>query len=93
MTFWKPGTIAPGSDIEVTQLDRESEKEANIIVYNKNEHLSINVQRARLPISQNRMHQIYVYICKDRILITITNVLTLTLTLESRCRNPNFVFG
>jgi hypothetical protein len=53
MTFWKPGTIAPGSDIEATQLDRETEKEANFIVYNKHENLSINAQRARLPIFQN----------------------------------------
>jgi ATP-dependent RNA helicase DDX35 len=59
MSFWKPGTIAPGSDIEATQLDRETEKEANVVVYNKHENLSINAQRARLPIFQNKIHILY----------------------------------
>lgn len=52
MTFWKPGTIAPGSDI-----DRESvieRGEAEIIPYNSISGLSLQQQRICLPIYKNR---------------------------------------
>ncbi|TPX58828.1 hypothetical protein SpCBS45565_g07893 [Spizellomyces sp. 'palustris'] len=57
MAFWKPGTVAPGSNI-----DRETEREADesvVAQYNANEGLAINQQRLRLPIYKNRNHILY----------------------------------
>lgn len=59
MAFWKPGTIAPGSQqpaIKESQLDRENEKEVEVMVYNPFGSLSIQQQRVRLPIYQYSNH-------------------------------------
>lgn len=58
MAFWKPGTIAPGSNVPVpstksSAIDRENEKETNMAVYNPNAGLSFQQQRMRLPIFEN----------------------------------------
>ncbi len=64
MTFWKPGTVAPGSDelipIKSSTFDRETEKEISsgsdiILSQFSTQKLSIQQQRVRLPIYQNSM--------------------------------------
>lgn len=62
MTFWKPGTIAPGSNelaVKSSTLDRENEIENQVSVYNPNAKLTLQQQRIRLPIYQYRNHIIY----------------------------------
>ncbi|KAJ3165388.1 ATPdependent RNA helicase [Geranomyces variabilis] len=57
MAFWKPGTVAPGSNV-----DRETEHEADQAVvaqYNSNEALPLAQQRLKLPIYKNRNHILY----------------------------------
>ncbi|KZT20242.1 P-loop containing nucleoside triphosphate hydrolase protein [Neolentinus lepideus HHB14362 ss-1] len=50
LTFWKPGTVGPGSN-----LDRASETEENIVSYAPSSSLlSIQAQRERLPIFKHR---------------------------------------
>ena len=58
MAFWKPGTVAPGSNVPVptkgqSTQDRENEAEGNYVVFNPNSGLSLQQQRIRLPIFQN----------------------------------------
>lgn len=65
MAFWKPGTAAPGID-----LDRDSEEDrgqgALPYIYNKYGNLSLQQQRANLPIfrfsKSHRYHFIVFYI-------------------------------
>jgi len=57
MAFWKPGTVAPGVDVEREEKNRE--KEESVIVYNANKELSLYEQRLRLPIYKNREHILY----------------------------------
>ncbi|KAF8964126.1 hypothetical protein BDZ97DRAFT_946985 [Flammula alnicola] len=55
LTFWKPGTAGPGSN-----LDRASEKEENIIPYApQDSYLSIQGQQERLPIFKHREKLLY----------------------------------
>ncbi|CAG8737937.1 5613_t:CDS:10 [Cetraspora pellucida] len=57
MAFWKPGTIAPG-----TNLDRETEKETNealVTFVDRGTSLSIQQQRKRLPIYKSRDQILY----------------------------------
>ncbi|OCF55267.1 ATP-dependent RNA helicase DDX35 [Kwoniella mangroviensis CBS 10435] len=52
LQFWKPGTAAPGSS-----LDRDTETEGSLlpsISSSRNEHLSLEAQRKRLPIYKHR---------------------------------------
>lgn len=49
MAFWKPGTSGPGVLIE-----RETEREAEVPVFNADERLTLSQQRVRLPIYQSR---------------------------------------
>lgn len=50
LTFWKPGTTGPGSN-----LDRSSETEENIVPYAPADSFSsIRTQRERLPIFKHR---------------------------------------
>jgi ATP-dependent RNA helicase DDX35 len=50
LTFWKPGTAGPGSN-----LDRSSETEENIVPYALADSFSsIRSQRERLPIFKHR---------------------------------------
>lgn len=56
MAFWRPGTIAPGSNVPVpksSQLDREQEKDEDVAVYNPNSNVAIQKQRMMLPIYQH----------------------------------------
>lgn len=57
MAFWKPGTVAPGSDVPVptksSAIDREVEKDPTFAVFNPLQNLSLQQQRLRLPIFQN----------------------------------------
>jgi ATP-dependent RNA helicase DDX35 len=48
MAFWKPGTIAPGSDIDrETAVERD---ELDFISFNPLAGLSLQQQRVRLPV-------------------------------------------
>ncbi|WVW83262.1 hypothetical protein I302_105281 [Kwoniella bestiolae CBS 10118] len=51
LQFWKPGTAAPGSS-----LDRDNESEGSLLpsISSRNEHLSLEAQRKRLPIYKHR---------------------------------------
>ena len=50
LTFWKPGTVGPGST-----FDRASELEETIVPYApSNSYLSIQSQQERLPIFKHR---------------------------------------
>lgn len=54
LTFWKPGTAGPGSN-----LDRATEKEENVIPYApQDSYVSIQRQQERLPIYKHRTHSI-----------------------------------
>ena len=53
MAFWKPGTSGPGVLIE-----RETEREAEVPVFNPDERLTLSQQRVRLPIYQSRKEPI-----------------------------------
>lgn len=79
MAFWKPGTIAPGSEVlapskNSSQLDRENEKDASTettnFVYNPNKKYSLQQQRIRLPIFQNR-EQILFLVEKYQVVIIV----------------------
>lgn len=63
MTFWKPGTVAPGSEElaeKTSALDRENEAESNVTqTYNPNAKLSIQQQKLRLPIFQYKTQILY----------------------------------
>ncbi|KAJ3145964.1 ATPdependent RNA helicase [Geranomyces michiganensis] len=66
MAFWKPGTVAPGSNV-----DRESELEADQTVvaqYNANGNLTIEQQRIRLPVYKHRSHILYL-LAKHQVVI------------------------
>ncbi|KAF8197384.1 P-loop containing nucleoside triphosphate hydrolase protein [Pholiota molesta] len=55
LTFWKPGTAGPGSN-----LDRASEKEENVIPYApQDSYVSIQRQQERLPIYKHREKLLY----------------------------------
>jgi ATP-dependent RNA helicase DDX35 len=51
MSFWKPGTVAPGSD-----FDRNNE---SLCVYLQNQHLPVKDQRALLPIHKHKNTLLY----------------------------------
>jgi ATP-dependent RNA helicase DDX35 len=53
MAMWKPGTKAPGLNIE-----RASDEKCHVVV-NKHRHLPLTTQRQRLPIYSNRLHILY----------------------------------
>jgi len=54
MAFWRPGTVAPGSNV-VTENDDE-----NIIIYNPYDNkISINQQKINLPVYRNKIHILY----------------------------------
>jgi len=54
MAFWKPGTIAPGSNVTI-----ENDKE-NLIIYNPYDNkISINQQKINLPVYKNKIHILY----------------------------------
>jgi ATP-dependent RNA helicase DDX35 len=54
MAFWKPGTIAPGSNIAI-----ENDEE-NLIIYNPYDNkISINQQKINLPVYKNKIHILY----------------------------------
>ncbi|EPQ58523.1 P-loop containing nucleoside triphosphate hydrolase protein [Gloeophyllum trabeum ATCC 11539] len=56
LTFWKPGTVGPGST-----FDRASEAEENIVSYAPSSSLlSVQAQRERLPIFKHKLPQ-YLY--------------------------------
>lgn len=74
MAFWRPGTVAPGSDqrkensttisqianYATSTIDREVEKEGGVsAVYNPNQSLSLQQQRIRLPIYHHRLELMY----------------------------------
>ncbi|KAF8987766.1 hypothetical protein BGZ52_002897 [Haplosporangium bisporale] len=58
MSFWKPGTVAPGS-----QVDREAgkESEAVIVTFNEAQYatMSITEQRQQLPVYKHRTEFLY----------------------------------
>ncbi|CAK5264052.1 unnamed protein product [Mycena citricolor] len=54
MQFWKPGTVAPGSN-----LDRETDAEDYAVPSSANSSLSIQSQRERLPIFKHREKLLY----------------------------------
>ena len=53
MAMWKPGTKAPGINVE-----RVSDEKCDLVV-NKLKHLPLTTQRQRLPIYSNRLHILY----------------------------------
>jgi ATP-dependent RNA helicase DDX35 len=56
MAFWKPGTIAPGSEIDrESVIEREN---ANIVPYHSRTELTLQQQRMRLPIYKIREREI-----------------------------------
>ncbi|KAI9362530.1 putative Pre-mRNA splicing factor [Zopfochytrium polystomum] len=56
MAFWKPGTIAPGSN-----ADRDAEQDASFVIRPAivDESLSMQQQRERLPIFKHRLQLLY----------------------------------
>jgi len=57
LTFWKPGTVGPGST-----LDRASELEETVVPYApSNSYLSIQSQQERLPIFKHRKPNAHTY--------------------------------
>lgn len=57
LTFWKPGTVGPGSS-----LDRASELEETVVPYApSNSYLSIQSQQERLPIFKHRKPNAHLY--------------------------------
>lgn len=57
MKFWKPGTAAPGEEIEV---DREVQTEGgSLFIPNLNKSLSLDLQRQSLPISKVKNQILY----------------------------------
>ncbi|TPX44185.1 hypothetical protein SeMB42_g03260 [Synchytrium endobioticum] len=55
MAFWKPGTVAPGSN-----QDREDKDADAVLVYNQYDgSLPLSQQRLRLPIAKNRDQLLY----------------------------------
>lgn len=48
MAFWKPGTSGPGVLVE-----RDTERESEVPVFNPHERLTLSQQRVRLPIYQS----------------------------------------
>ncbi|KAI8981509.1 P-loop containing nucleoside triphosphate hydrolase protein [Pilobolus umbonatus] len=58
MSFWKPGTVAPGSS-----LDRDAENEADeaVLIHAEKQyrHLSLQQQRERLPVFKLRKELLY----------------------------------
>ncbi|KAL0947236.1 hypothetical protein HGRIS_013357 [Hohenbuehelia grisea] len=64
LTFWKPGTTAPGSS-----LDRDSQNEGNIVSSAPSyAALSVNAQRERLPIFKHRQKILH---CLEQYAVTI----------------------
>lgn len=68
--FWKPGTVAPGVNVE-----REDGKESgaagggdDVVVFNPHENLTIAKQRRMLPIFQNRLQLLH---CVERYQCTV----------------------
>ncbi|TXT13758.1 hypothetical protein VHUM_01125 [Vanrija humicola] len=62
--FWKPGAVAPGSS-----LDRETENEGTIVASSsKLANLSLEAQRARLPIYKHRQKLLW---CVERYQVVI----------------------
>jgi ATP-dependent RNA helicase DDX35 len=53
--FWKPGTAAPGLEFDKNPVDGEEQP----IIFNKYQKLSINQQRARLPIFKYKTSFLY----------------------------------
>ncbi|KAL0085037.1 hypothetical protein J3Q64DRAFT_1112069 [Phycomyces blakesleeanus] len=58
MSFWKPGTVAPGSAVD---RDTENETNATVIAHAEAQfhHLSIQQQRERLPVFKLRKELLY----------------------------------
>jgi ATP-dependent RNA helicase DDX35 len=57
-TFWKPGTAAPGLDLN--EQDRDVEQgNGNFAVFNPNANLGLQEQRQRLPIAKYRNQILY----------------------------------
>eukprot|EP00761_Pharyngomonas_kirbyi_P012858 gb/GECH01012885.1/.p1 GENE.gb/GECH01012885.1/~~gb/GECH01012885.1/.p1 ORF type:complete len:723 (+),score=158.39 gb/GECH01012885.1/:1-2169(+) len=56
MSFWKPGTKAPGSAIS---QDRATEDEDSVIVFNPNRKKPIHIQRENLPIAKYKREIAY----------------------------------
>ncbi len=54
MAFWKPGTVAPGSNQLKSALDRENDKEGAVIAHANVKGLTLQQQRVRLPIFSYR---------------------------------------
>ncbi|KAL1411224.1 hypothetical protein Q8F55_002175 [Vanrija albida] len=64
LQFWKPGAVAPGSS-----LDRETENEGTIVASSsKLANLSLEAQRARLPIYKHRTKLLW---CVERYQVVI----------------------
>jgi type IV secretory pathway ATPase VirB11/archaellum biosynthesis ATPase len=60
--FWKPGTLAPGVDIERDANEGGAAgagDEGDVAVYNANAHMSLRQQRMMLPIYQQRRQILY----------------------------------
>jgi len=65
-TFWKPGTIGPGST-----LDRASEAEESVVPYAPaNSYLSLQSQQEHLPIFNHR--QLCLFLCNFLCITTIS---------------------
>lgn len=58
-TFIRPGTQQPGAFGVSYDVDRDRDRLSGAPVYNKNEHLSVQDQRRRLPIHQHRTEILY----------------------------------
>lgn len=59
MSFWKPGTVAPGVSVERDEKAESGEAGDAIHMFNPNENLTIAKQRKMLPIYSHRMQLLY----------------------------------
>ena len=72
--FWKPGAAAPGVELSeqggfaVSYQDRETDKEANVVVFNPYFNLSLLQQKQKLPIFQLRKQILY---CVETYQVTV----------------------
>ena len=49
--FWKPGNVAPGVNVE-RDNGKDSSGDADVVIFNPNENLSISKQRKMLYVSK-----------------------------------------
>jgi ATP-dependent RNA helicase DDX35 len=59
MSFWRPGTSAPGETAEDERDEGGNNESATSMLYNPHSALSLTAQRARLPIAKVRRELLY----------------------------------